>query len=244
MATTSLGENERFNGGHITDTSLAIATAHELSSPLVLLRQLSLAVSLTDISDETRRLLGEQLTLTSERALRMATSLSMVASQQHQFELEPINPVSICQEVVRELTPLFNAHGQTLTLQSRTRTPLLVGNRSILEQILMSFGDNALLYGSESHPVRMSISGKGDSVRIGVRDYGPAVPIDIWRRIEERISRQAPTPLASRPHVSSVGLVAAKRLAEVMGSAVGVTRHRDGATFYVDLRVSGQMSLL
>jgi K+-sensing histidine kinase KdpD len=108
----------------------------------------------------------------------------------------------------------------------------------------MSFSDNALFYGSKSHPIRMSITGHGDRVRIGVRDYGPAVPIDVWQQIETRVIRHAPTPLASRPHVSTIGLIAARRLAEMMGSAVGVTRHRDGATFYVDLRVSGQMSLI
>jgi K+-sensing histidine kinase KdpD len=244
MSSASEGRSQGVLGSFIYDSSVTIATANELASPLVLLRQLSLAVAADDISDDERRLLGKQLTLTSERALRMAAGLSMTSVDQQQLQLEPINPISVCQEVIRELSPLFAAHGQTLTLQPRARIPLLVGNRRLLEQILLSFGDNALYYGSTSHPIRMSISGKGDKVRIGVRDYGPAVPIDIWQRIENRVARRVQTPLASRPHMSTVGLIAAKRLAELMGSAVGVTRHGDGATFYVDLRLSGQTSLL
>jgi two-component system sensor histidine kinase TctE len=244
MSTASHGRIEGGTGGFATDSSLVVAAANELSSPLVLLRQLGLAVSTASLSDDERRLLGKQLTLTSERALRMAASLSMATANQSMLELEPINPMSICQDVVRELTPLFAAHGQKLTLQPRSRIPLLVGNRTLLQQILLSFGDNALFYGSQSHPIRVSINGVGDRIRIGVRDYGPAVPSDMWQRIEERVARLAPTPLATRPHASTVGLIAAKRLAEIMGSAVGVIRHHDGATFYVDLRVSGQMSLL
>lgn len=244
MSTASHGKFLEAREGFVPDSSLVVTAANELSSPLVLLRQLSLAIASDSIDDSQRRLLSEQLTLTSERALRMAASLSMATTNQSQLQLEPINPVSICQDVVRELAPLFAAHGQTLTLQPRTRIPLLVGNRSILQQILLSFGDNALFYGSQSHPVQMSIAGKGDRVRIGIRDYGPAVPIDTWEQIENRVARRAPVPLATRPHMSTVGLIAAKRLAEIMGSAVGVTRHQDGATFYVDLRVSGQMSLL
>jgi K+-sensing histidine kinase KdpD len=184
------------------------------------------------------------MTLTSERALRMVASLSLTATNQGRLQLEPINPVSVCREVVHELTPLFAAHGQTLTIRPRSRMPLLVGDRQLLRQILLSFGDNALFYGSKEHPVDVTITERQGRVRIGVRDFGPAVPMNVWQLLEERMMQRARTPLASRPHISTVGLVAAKRLAEIMGSTVGVTRHRDGATFYIDLNISGQMSLL
>lgn len=221
-----------------------MATAGELMSPLVLLRQLSLSISADSLSEQERQLLGKQLTLTSERALRLATSLSMATNAQQSLQLEPINPLSVCQEVVHELSPLFTAHGQKIILRPRSRVPLMVGNRQVLQQILMSFGDNALHYGSESHPIHMTISGHGSYVRIGVRDYGPAVPIDVWQRIEGRVSRRAVAPIATRPTTSAIALIAARRLAKMMGSAVGHIRHRDGATFYVDLKVSGQTSLL
>jgi len=228
----------------LDDTTLTTAAVGELMSPLVLLRQLGLALTAESVSAQERQLLGKQLTLTSERALRMAATLSLTTTSQQSLQLEPINPVSICQEVVHELSPLFVAHGQKIILEPRTRIPLLVANRRVLQQILLSFGDNAVYYGSESHPVRMTISGHGAFVRIGVRDYGPAVPIDTWQRIEGRVARRAPAPMATRPTTSAIGLIASRRLAELMGSAVGFIRHRDGATFYVDLRASGQMSLL
>jgi K+-sensing histidine kinase KdpD len=160
------------------------------------------------------------------------------------FPLEAINPISICREVIHELAPMFVAHDQMITLQPRTRVPLLVGNRQLLQRILLSFGDNALHYGSATQPVHLSITGHGDRVRIGVRDYGPAVPSDMWQRLDGRVARRAQAPLGNRPHTSGVGLIAAKRLAELMDSVVGTIRHHDGATFYIDLRVSGQMSLL
>ncbi len=228
----------------LDDSVLTMAAAGELTSPLILLRQLGLAVAADSVTEDERQLLGKQLTLTSERALRMVAALSMAATDQQSLPLEPINPLSVCQEVVHELTPLFAAHGQSITLQPRSRVPLLVGNRRILQQILLGFGDNALYYGSDSHPVHMTISGHGSHVRIGVRDYGPAVPIDMWRRLEDRVARRAPAPVASRPTVSAINLIAARRLADLMGSAVGLIRHRDGATFYIDLHVSGQTSLL
>lgn len=245
MSTANHDQREGNAWGSIDGSSLTVAAAHDLSAPLVLLRQLGLAVAATDGSnDEERHMLGRQLTLTSERALRMVASLSMTSADQQQLELEPINPMSICQDVVHELSPLFAAHGQKLTLQPRSRIPLLVGNRRLLQQILLGFGDNALYYGSDTHPIHMHITARGNKVRIGIRDYGPAVPADMWQRIENRVGQHAPMPLATRPHISAVSLVAAKRLAELMNSAVGTIRHKDGVTFYVDLHTSGQMSLL
>ncbi|MFZ2544759.1 MAG: ATP-binding protein [Candidatus Saccharimonadales bacterium] len=225
-------------------SSIISVTASELTSPLVLLRQLSIALSNSELTDSERIRISEQLTLTSERALRMTANLTMSVPNQTMFALEPINPVSVCQEVIHELSPLFRAYGQKITLHTRTRIPLSIANRSLLRQILLGFGDSALHYGSADRPVHMLVSGHKDSVRIGVRDYGPAVPKDIWQRLEGKIIKHARKPLATRNQASGIGLLAAKRTAEIMGGAVGMIRHRDGATFYIDLQLSDQMSLL
>lgn len=228
----------------LDESALTVAAASELTSPLILLRQLGLATGARDLSESERIQLSKQLTLTSERALRLVANLSMTSAQQSMLELEPINPISICKEVIHELTPLFVAHGQSIELQQRARVPLLVGNRQLLQRILLGFGDNALHYGEPDRPIRMTIHSYGSHVRIGVRDYGPAVPIDIWKRLDGRVARRVTAPLASRPHVSGIGLVAARRLAELMESKVGLIRHRDGATFYIDLHTSRQMSFI
>lgn len=235
---------ERIGGSLLDNSSLTIATASELTSPLILLRQFSLALSGNDISDEDRQKLNQQLTLVSERALRLASSLSMSSLDQYSLPIETLNPVSVCTDVIHELMPLFAAHGQSIQLKQRARIPLLVGNRQLLQKILLGFGDNALHYGRTDRPISMTISGHGNMVRIGVRDYGPSLPINALSQLEGRIARRAAAPLASRPQSSGIGLIAARRLAELMESTVGLIRHRDGATFYVDLRVSNQMSLL
>lgn len=244
MSEGNRGQSDDYMGSLLSDAELVMASASELTSPLVLMRQLGIAVGGDAIGDDERRQLGKRLTLTSERALRMAANMSMASVEQASLALEPINPISVCQEVIYELSPLFTAHGQTISLQSRSRMPLLVANRQFLQRILLGLGDNALHYGSANQPVRMTIKGHGDFVRIGVRDYGPAVPVDMWRRLEGRVARRAQVPLANRPLASSINLIAVQRLAKRMNSVVGTIRHRDGATFYVDLYASGQMSLL
>lgn len=235
---------DRIGDSLLDNSSMTIATASELTSPLVLLRQFSIALSDNTLSEEDRQKLSKQLTLTSERALRLASSLSMTSLDQYSLPVETLNPVSVCADVIHELTPLFIAHGQSIQLEQRMRIPLLVGNRQLLQKILLGFGDNALHYGRADRPINMTIREHGNMVRIGVRDYGPSLSIKTWNQLESRVARRAAAPLASRPQSSGVGLITARRLAELMESTVGLIRHRDGATFYIDLHVSKQMSLL
>lgn len=235
------GESNSFSIG---ESVLIGAAASELNAPLVLLRQLSLALADETINIAERRRLTEQMALTSERALRLTRQLSYHPDTQPSLALEPVNAVTLCQEVIHELSPLFQAHGRRITVRPRKKVPLLIADRTLLRRVLVSFGDNALHYGSDDKPIQLTIDASGQSVRVGVRDYGPSVPVDIWQRLDGRVIRRAPMPVARRPQTSGIGLVAARKLTEMMGGAIGVTRHRDGATFYVDMHVSGQMSLL
>ena len=231
-------------GASLDEPTLLAQAASELNAPLVLLRQLGLALAADTMTPSERKRLSEQLTLTSERALRLTKQLTFSSDAPSLIELEPVNAVTLCQEVVHELSPLFMAHGRAITVHPRSKVPLLVANRQLLRQLLMGLGDNALHYASDDKPVQLIIKMLGGSVRIGVRDYGPAVPNDLWQQLDGRVARRAAVSLPRRPQVSGLGLMAARRLAAAMGGVVGVTRHRDGATFYVDMHQSGQLSLL
>ena len=44
--------------------------------------------------------------------------------------------------------------------------------------------------------------------------------------------------LHGRPQSSGLGLFVAGQFAQAMQGSVGATRHRDGATFYVDMHAS------
>lgn len=234
---------EAFSGGEVVPSF--VAAAHELKAPLALIRQLSLQASAGELSEEQRRLL-DRVTLTSERALRVTTDLTRAARLEDAlFDLEPLNPEQICRDIVHELRPLFEAHGRRLAVAPRTHPLLLVGNRDLLRRILANFSDNALQYTEPGTVVHLQISALRESglVRIGVRDYGPALSSDMWRTLQARLGK-APQALQARPQSSGLGLYLASQFAEAMQGSIGMTRHRDGATFYVDLQASRQMSLL
>ena len=79
-------------------------------------------------------------------------------------------------------------------------------------------------------------------VQVKIRDYGPALPIDVWREMKRGFVRK-PTSIAMRPGSSGLGLFIASRFSRYMHAEVGAVRHRDGTSFYINLPISKQMSM-
>lgn len=234
-------------GVHISSLT---AAAHELKAPLALVRQLALQLESEFaheyLSDSEKLKLLHHITLTSERALRLTSDLTKAARLDASlFQLEPINPEQLCRDIVQELTPLFEAHGKKVTVSSRKHPLLLVANRDLLRRILLGFNDNALHYSQPGTAVHMQIKAFKNAgvVRIGVRDYGPALSTDMWRKLQQKL-KVAPQAIHARPESSGLGLYIASQFAEAMNGEIGAIRHKDGATFYVDLQASSQLSLL
>lgn len=241
------GRYEQFRAGPLGDgLSSFMAAAHELKSPLALVRQLSLTLESGELPfDEQQRML-RQISLTSERALRLTSDLTRsVRLEDAMFALEPINPQQLCEDIVHELTPLFAAYGRDVRLKPRQNPLLLVANRDLLRRIIMNFSDNALNYGMDDSIVEIQIRAlnAGRTIRLAVRDHGPAISSDLWRSLQTRLA-VAPQPVHARPQSSGLGLYIAGQFAGVMNGTIGVTRHHDGATFYVDLHASRQLSWL
>lgn len=230
-------------GYHITPLT---AAAHELKAPLALVRQLALRLEDETVTGEERQRLLEHITLTTERALRLTSDLTKSARLDNAlFEVEPINPEQMCRDIVAELTPLFEAHGRSLAFSHRSHPLLLVANRDLLRRILMNFSDNALHYSEPGTAVHLQIEALRGSgmIRVGVRDYGPALSSDMWRSLQAKLGA-APQSIHARPQSSGLGLYIAGQFAEAMNGRIGARRHRDGATFYVELQASHQLSLL
>jgi len=223
-----------------------IAAAHELKAPLALVRQLTLRLEDDTLASADRQRLLRQVILTSERALRLTSDLTRSSRLDPTlFTLEPINPEQLCRDVASELTPLFEAYGRSVTVKTHRHPLLLVANRDLLRRILLGFSDNALHYSMPGTAVSMQIKAfnRAGIIRIGVRDYGPALSSDMWRKLQKKL-KTASQSIHARPESSGLGLYIASQFAEAMNGQVGVVRHKNGATFYVELQASSQMSLL
>lgn len=223
--------------------SSAIIVAHELKGPLSLSRQLALSLEFEDSMAGAREI-GRQIAATSERALKQVEDLTRIARLEDAlFEMEPVNPRIVCDEVVAELWRLFRFNRRELMIDYRNKRKLVVANRQLLHSVVYNFCLNAMNYGGEELPSLVTVCDRRDKIRIDVRDYGPAVPTKVWREIKNGFVKK-PVDIAMRPGSSGLGLYIAAKFASYMNGDFGLVRHRDGTSFYVDLPVSGQLSLV
>lgn len=218
-----------------------VAAAHEMKGSLALIRQLSLGLDTLDLTADQAEL-ARRIQLTSEQTLRLVNDLTRAERLEDSlFALEPIHPIALCEEVAHEISPLAAEYHRELRIVRRRQTPLVVANRELLRRVMLQFITNALHY-SDDQPIELRTNIIGDRARLSVRDFGPGVSADVWRRLAQNTqSRQS---ISRRPESSGLGLYLSRQFAEAMAGSVGVTRHRDGASFFVDLGLSTQMRLL
>ncbi len=223
--------------------ALTIA-AHELKAPLTLIRQLSLELAQTTDPERIATVI-RQIQLTSEKSLRLTSDITKSNRLQTSlFPTSSFNSLLLLREVHSELSPLYGAQNRRLTLTSRKSMPNIVANYDLLRRIVCNFGDNALHYADEKGAVELFLHSQRSqgTVRVGVRDYGPALPKRFWSNII--MPDQTAQALSSRPASSGLGLKIASDFANAIGGQIGAIRHRDGASFYVDVPISKQLSLL
>ena len=234
-----------------------VAAAHELKAPLALIRQLALSLELdencpSDVNASLRTsqsAIVRRIILTSERALRSTSDITRAARLDDSlFETVPVNPISICNTVSRQLQPLYDARGRSIKAIERAQyigQYQAIANTELLSRIVTNFCDNALHYGTRETPIEMNVSRvkKGSVIRIGVRDYGPALPYSFWQQLRARLGVSA-QPLHQRPDSSGLGLQLCRQFADAMNAQIGLIRHTNGTSFYVDLPACRQLTLL
>ena len=217
-----------------------LVAAHELKAPLAVLRQLAFSFDEMDMRGEHIR---SEMISVSERAIKQVNDLIKIKRlEEGMFEMEPVAVRAVCDDVSRELEYLFNYNQRNLFIKYSNRTKLVTANRELLYSVVYNFLLNAMHYSGEKMAAELIVKDVKDKVRIIVRDYGPALPIDVWREMRRGFIKK-PVSIAMRPGSSGLGLYIASKFSRYMNAKVGAVRHRDGTSFYVELPVSKQASL-
>ena len=212
------------------------AAAHELKTPLVLLRQLAF-----QIDDEK---IAARVKLTSERALRLVDGLTKTARlDDGLFALAPLDVRRSLAESLREISPLAAAKNVAIAPPRISRKlPMAVGNRELLHAILLNLLDNALDY--TRGKIELTVRKKRAELEVCVRDYGEIIEPNEFKNLAKNLGRRGQI-LSSRPLSSGLGLMVAGQMSRAMNGGLTVVRHRRGGlTFAITLPMIQQLSLL
>lgn len=219
-----------------------LVAAHELKAPLCVLRQLALSLQTTDDTQVQDQLCAQMVNV-SERALRQVNDLAKIARlEDGLFEMEPVSVRGVCETVLRDVRPLFRCQQKSLRIRYRNHQKLAIAHPDLLYSIIHNFCSNAIHYSDPETTSVLTVSDLQDDIKIDVRDYGPALPVQIWRDLNHG-PLERPTSISMRPGSSGLGLYIATQFAHYMHATVGATRHRDGTSFFVSLPISKQACL-
>ena len=220
-----------------SDLPTILAAAHELKSPLVLIRQLALEYRELP-TDEA----AERIRLTAERSLQLVEGLTRASRLSGAiFESEPVSLGPLFDDIAHEMNPLANALGQKIEVRLGRNPVMAVGNRDLLRSVLCGLCDNALTHNDASQPIILSALRSGPSAIAQIRDFGPAT--GKLQSIRNSLGK-TPQPVDSRPRSSGLGLLIAEQFARHMDGGLTLRRHRDrGVTFALTLPASRQLSL-
>jgi signal transduction histidine kinase len=227
------------------------AAAHELKSPLVLMRHIA-----QTLSDESLSLTASEkaqyvhrLQFTSERMLRLVQQLAISYrfdddnTLAFSFPLEPLNAIEVCETVAHELWPYARECNQELRVSTHNCPHLVVANRDILHDIIVNLIDNAIRHNPAGGHVDIGAQCRSDEVRLNVQDQGTGVLPGELHQLRRTLGTQ-PQPLSGRAGTSGLGLYIVSQFAEAMGGRLGLGRAHSGVRFFVTLMRSRQMSLL
>ena len=220
-----------------------VVAAHELKTPLALMRQLSLLLSEGSLDGAETRRVSQQVTQTAERALALVGDLAHTANLSPTlFPLEPVNPLAVCRQIAQDMRPALQVYDRRVEWPRGRQAQLVVANQTLLGRVLANFLENAQRYSEPSATVRVKLQRRGDVLRMGVRDFGPMMSLREYRQLLDEMALRK--SVRTRPESSGLGVYVASQFAQAMNGEIGLIRHRDGLTFYVDVPLSRQMSWL
>jgi signal transduction histidine kinase/CheY-like chemotaxis protein len=224
-----------------TKTRFLSNMSHEFRTPLNSIRALTtLLLDGTDgpLTDEQRTQLDFVRKAADELTELIDDLLDLAKIESGKIEVHPVEftVANLFSALRGMLRPLLVSDRVTLRFEPVEDIPAIYGDEGKVSQILRNFISNALKY-TERGEIRVSaaLSPDTDQVTFSVADTGIGIaPEDQEKIFEEFVQVHGPMQLKAKG--TGLGLPLCRRLAALLGGAVGVTSALDqGATFRLTL---------
>ncbi len=227
--------------------------SHELRTPMTSIKgyaELLLMGGAGQVSDDQQRFLNT-IKYNADRLGHLVDDLldiSRIESGGEGLKLEPIAVPALLDEVVATLRgrPDFERKALTVTQNVAPDLPMLVGDRSMVLQILDNVVDNAFNYTPTGGRIGLeaALEGvkNGDAPRLlfTIRDSGIGIPAEFRERVWNRFERYEQAALVMDVPGTGLGLSIVRTLVEQHDGEVWFeSTEGEGTTFYIALPVAG-----
>lgn len=214
--------------------------AHEIRTPLTVIKAQSQAIDETKLDEESKSLFRNIIN-GIDRTSRLASRLleQAKATQPHNQSQTVINIVPIIQQLLAGSIPL--ADKKSIEMEySGPDTALMKIHPDDLESILTNLIGNALHHTPENGKILIQLSQHHEGFQLSIEDSGPGIPSDKREAIFERFHRLQQTKSGPQSSGAGLGLSITKALCQRNGLTIGVKDSKSlaGACFWVNLPAS------
>ena len=202
-------------------SSLLSSVSHDLRTPLAsIIGSASTLRQFNETLDpQTRRELAEAIEDEATRLSRFVDQLLAVTRTEKSLlgVGEWLDPAEILYSAVARARRYFDRH--TITLQSTSDVPAIIGHPSLLEQSLFNIIENAAKYAPVGSLIEVSLAAQDDFVTLAVTDEGPGISPEDQQRIFDKFIRLDP----DGPRMGSgLGLTISRNIAHLMQATLTV----------------------
>jgi two-component system phosphate regulon sensor histidine kinase PhoR len=216
-------------------TELMSMVTHEIRTPLSTVRGFAQILRRKGLSEEKSQEFLEIISRQSNRVVNLVNDfldITRIETRRHPMTKAPLDLVEVIRSAVADLAPLAEEKRIELRFDPPlSELPPALGDRSLLEQVLINLISNAIKYSPQGASAQVEIQRDDAYLAVSVRDNGLGVPRESLPRLFEKFYR---VRCEDRKDVigTGLGLALVKQIVEVHGGTVHVaSEHGLGSTF-------------
>jgi len=241
LATTLNHMFERLEGAFKRERQFTADASHELRTPLAIIQgESTLALQKVRSQEEYKKSL-ETISQESERMSSILKKLLFLARDESDkpLEYEEVNLAEFLNDLASDTGALHKQ--KSIQLQIIARDNLLIrGDKSSLRELFLNLLDNAIRYTPRGRSIVITISRKGKSACVAIKDSGIGIPEEHLNHIFERFYRVDKARSRSEGG-TGLGLAISQHIAELHDGAIEVeSKLGEGSTFSVLLPINGK----
>lgn len=213
----------RINGHLAREHRFIDDAAHEIRTPLTVIKAQSQAIDATRLDDETKAQF-QHIVAGIDRTSRLASRLleQARASQPHAGEQTTINIVPLIRSLLAAAIPLADTKRQELAYDGPDHLFACL-NPDDLAAILNNLLTNAMAYTPDTGKILISLSCTAEKASLHVEDSGPGIPADKRALVFERFHRLSPAIAGPQTEGAGLGLSITQALCQRNAIAIAVT---------------------
>ncbi|MGN0335181.1 MAG: ATP-binding protein [Lachnospiraceae bacterium] len=164
--------------------------SHELKTPLTSISGYAELIETGMASENDTRHFAKEIHRNANRLLRLINDILQLSEMDNSegiTEREPLNILTLAQNCVEMLQ--INAQEHGIRMQVEGEEAWVLGNRSMIEEVLYNLCDNAIRYNTENGSASVLVRNEGEVVLLQISDTGIGIPQEHQERIFERFYR-------------------------------------------------------